>query len=478
MKTSERILDRGRAAFLAAGLFGVAMPVAGQPVGVVGGASMQAPAEPITLEQATEMALSSDPRIDEQRANVARAQALIERVRGEGGLRVSTNLYAGIAPKASDGIFTNGTNTCPAGDSCTLRDDGTDLDEGFTVTTGLTASIIQPLYTFGKLANYEKAARLNRDVSRSEVSITRGKTWLTVRRAYWGYLTARDTREMLEGVKRQVDRTRDGMREDAEAGRAPMSELYALESGAAQLERYLAEAESVEAITLDGLKTIIGLPIDADLTVAASHIEPIAMPEQELADLAQQALSQRPEMAMAEKGQAAMRSYVAARKNEIFPNLYAGVVAGGAYTPERDRLNNPYINQPLNQAYATPVIGVQWEFNPGVVRANISDAEAQMQGVVAKAQLARQGIPFQVAEAYHQSQGLDRQIRALSSAKENTRRWMLSSFMDFQAGLIDGGKLADAVRANTEAQADYFRKINDYNMSVAQLAVATGDYPQ
>lgn len=477
MKTSKRILDRGRAALLAAGLFGVAMPVAGQAAGVASGASMPAPAEPITLGQATEMALSSDPRIDEQRANVARAQALIERVRGEGGVRVSANLYAGIAPKASDGIFTNGSNTCPDA-GCTLRDDGMDLDEGFAVTTGLTASIIQPLYTFGKLANYEKAARLNRDVSQSEVSITRGKTWLTVRRAYWGYLTARDTREMLAGVKRQVDRTRDDMREDAEAGRAPMSEMYALESGAAQLERYLAEAESVEAIALDGLKTIIGLPIDAELTVAASHIEPIAMPEKELADLAQQALAHRPEMAMAENGQAAMRSYVAARKNEIFPNLYAGVVAGGAYTPGRERLNNPYINQPLNQAYATPVIGVQWDFNPGVVRANISDAEAQMQGVVAKAQLARQGIPFQVAEAFHQSQGLDRQIQALGSAKENSRKWMVSSFMDFQAGLIDGGKLADAVRANTEAQADYFRTINDYNMSVARLAVATGDYPQ
>ncbi len=478
MKTSERILERGRAALIAAGLFGIAPPVAGQSAEIASGASVEAPAEPITLEQATEMALSSDPRIDEQRANVARAQALIERVKGEGGVRVSANLYAGIAPKASDGIFTNGSNTCPPDDGCTLRDDSMDFDQGVTVTSGLTATIIQPLYTFGKLENYEKAARLKRDVNQSEVSIARGKTWLTVRRAYWGYLTARDTHEMLMGVKRQVDRTRDDMREDAEAGRAPMSQLYALESGAAQLERYLAEAESVKAIALDGLKTIIGLPIDADLTVAASHIEPIAMPDKELTQLSQEALAHRPEMAMAENGQAAMRSYVAARKNEIFPNLYAGVVAGGAYTPGRDRLYNPYINQPLNRAYATPVIGVKWEFNPGVVRANISDAEAQMQGVVARAQLARQGIPFQVAEAYHQSHGLDRQIQALNSAKKNSRKWMVSSFMDFQAGLIDGGKLADAVRANTEAQADYFRKINDYNMSVAQLAVATGDYPQ
>ena len=445
---------------------------------VVGPATAAVPNEPVTLAQATELALNSNPRIDEQRANVARAQALIERVQGEGGMRLSANLYAGLAPKASDGIFTNGTNTCPANESCTLRDDGADLDEGITVTSGLTASIIQPLYTFGKLENYGDAARLNRDVKASEVALARGETWLTVRRAYWGYLAARDTRRMLEGVKRKVEDARDDLREDVDEGRATMSQLYAIESGAARLDRYLAEAGSVESIALDGLKTIIGVPIAAEIEVAERRIEPVDLPDSALPDLADRALAQRPEMAMAENGQAAMRNYVAARKSERYPNLYAGVVAGVTYTPGRERLNNPYINQPLNQGYATPVIGLKWDFNPGVVRANVSDSEAQLRAVVAKAELARQGIPFQVAEAYHQAHGLDRQIRALDAAKDNTRKWMVSSFLDFQAGLIDGGKLAEAVKANTEVQADYFRAINDYNMSVARLAVATGDYPQ
>ena len=468
MKNRNRIFARGCRGVIALSL---AALVAGPVVAA-------APNEPITLEQATEMALNSDPRIDEQRANVARAQALIERVQGEGGVRMSANLFAGLAPKASDGIFTNGTNTCPANESCTLRDDGADLDEGITVTTGLTASIIQPLYTFGKLSNYGEAARLNRDVKASEVALARGETWLTVRRAYWGYLAARDTRRMLEGVKRKVEGTRDDLREDVDEGRATMSQLYAIESGAARLERYLAEAQSVESIAIDGLKTIIGVPIATEIEVADPRIEPVALPERELADLADRALAQRPEMAMAENGQAAMRNYVAARKSERYPNLYAGVIAGAAYTPGRERLNNPYINQPLNRAYATPVVGIKWDFNPGVVRANVSDSEAQLQAVVAKAELARQGIPFQVAEAYHQAHGLDRQIRALDNAKDSTRKWMVSSFLDFQAGLIDGGKLADAVKANTETQADYFRAINDFNMSVARLAVATGDYPQ
>ena len=460
MKRRSGIFARGSRGLIALSLAALA----------AGPLAAATPSGPVTLEQATEMALNSDPRIDEQRANVARAQALIERVQGEGGVRMSANLFAGLAPKASDGIFTNGSNTCPANESCTLRDDGNDLDEGITVTTGLTASIIQPLYTFGKLSNYGEAARLNRDVKASEVALARGETWLTVRRAYWGYLAARDTRRMLEGVKRKVEDTRDDLREDVDEGRATMRQLYAIESGVGRLERYLAEAESVEAI--------IGVPIGEQIEVAEPRIDPLPLPGAELNELADRALAQRPEMAMAEHGQAAMRNYIAARKSERYPNLYAGVVAGVNYTPGRDRLENPYINQPLNQAYATPVIGLKWDFNPGVVRANVSESEARLQAVVAKAELARQGIPFQVSEAYHQAHGLDRQIRALGNAKDSTRKWMVSSFLDFQAGLIDGGELAEAVKANTETQADYFRAVNDYNMSVARLAVATGDYPQ
>lgn len=433
---------------------------------------------PLTLQKATEMALHADPRIDEQRANVAAAKALIAKVRGEGGVRFEANLYANLAPRANDGFFTNGTNTCPAGSDCTLRTDGNKINNGITLSGGLTASIIMPLYTFGKLENYETAAKLNSDVKNDEVAIAKGKTWLTVRRAYWGYLTARDTRRMLESVRRRVNDTEQGLQKKVDAGTAKMSDLYALENGVALLDRYIAEAQGVEKVALDGLKTIIGVPIADTIKVADKHIAQISLPGDSLDNYARQALANRPEMRMAQSGMAALRHYIQARKDERYPNVYAGVIAAGQYTPGRDRISNPYMYDPLNYGIATPVLGIKWSFNPGVQSANVSEAEAKMQGVVAKAQLAQQGIPFQVAEAYHRMHALDKQIAALDRAKTASKRWMISSFLDFQAGLVDGGKLAEAVKANATAEAEYFSALNNFNLEVAQLHVATGDYPQ
>ena len=440
------------------------------------GAAQAAQAMTVNLEQATQMALNADPRIEEQRANVAAAQALIERVDGEGGIRASLNLYAGLAPKARDGIFTNGTNTCPAGQDCTLRSDGMKLNDGITVSAGIMASIIQPLYTFGKLENYRTAAQYNKMFKSEEVALAKGQTWLTVRRAYYGYLTARDTRQFLVGVRQQLADTEGPLTKKAEAGKSPMRDVYALQNGLGQLDRYIAEAKGVEAIALDGLKTIIGVPIKDDLSVADGHIEPVALPAGNLQQFAAQALDDRPEMKMAQNGLAALRAYVAARKADYYPDLYAGVILAGQYTPGRDRIDNPYLYDPLNTGFATPVLGLKWDFNPGVLRANVSDAEAQLQGAVAKAQLAQIGIPYQVSEAYHGAESLKQQVAALDKARAASRRWMISSFLDFQAGLVDGGVLALAVAGNTQTQVDYLRAINDYNMKVAELKLATGDY--
>lgn len=442
------------------------------------GATQGAQAVSVTLDQATQMALQADPRIEEQRANVAAAQALIQKVDGEGGLRASVNLYAGLAPKASNGIYTNGTNTCAPGQNCTLRSDGMSLNDGITVSGGVMASIIQPLYTFGKLENYRTAAEYNKKFKTEEVTLAKGQTWLTVRRAYYGYLTARDTLQFLVGVRQQLADTEAPMTKKADEGKVPMRDVYALQSGLGMIDRYIAEAQGVEAVALDGLKTIIGVPIKDDLTVADAHIQPVALPTGDLQQFAQQALDDRPEMKMAQNGLAALRAYVSARKADYYPDLYAGIILAGQYTPGRERIDNPYIYDPLNTGIATPVVGLKWDFNPGVLRANVSDAEAQLQGAVAKAQLAQIGIPYQVSEAYHGAESLKQQIAALDKARTASRRWMISTFLDFQAGLVDGGVLGLAVAGNTQNQVDYLRAINDYNMKVAELKLATGDYPQ
>ena len=52
---------------------------------------------------------------------------------------------------------------------------------------------------------------------------------------------------------------------------------------------------------------------------------------------------------------------------------------------------------------------------------------------------------------------------------------MISTYADFEAGLETSTNLVTAFQGYVLAYTDYFRAVNDYNVTVARLKVATGE---
>ncbi|MDZ4263610.1 MAG: TolC family protein [Pseudomonadota bacterium] len=429
-------------------------------------------AETLTLDQAIERALSADPRIEERQHLVAAARGLLQEVEGNGDWFVDANAFVGLAPQASGNIFENGACTAA---QCNLRDDRYDID-GLTGWFNLQMGLIKPLYSFGKFENYLAAAKANIEIKGGDVRLQRVATVLDVKKAYYGYLAARDARLLLGDVDKRIQSAIElvsGWLEDG-GGDAKQSDLYALQAGQALLGKYRAQAVALEKIALAGLKVVTGVGLDADIEVADQRLEPVALPELSLAELKQQALSDRPEMQQLEAGLKARRSLVEASKAGNRPNLYAGLVGMVSYAPGRDRLNNPFISDPFNDAGITPVVGVKWDWKGGVQRGKTASAQAELDALISKSDLARMGIPYQVAEQYYQVQGYHESVEKLAEASRSSRRWMIASYTDFEAGLEKADKVMTAFQAYVVASSDYIQTTFDYNMHVAQLESATG----
>jgi len=430
-------------------------------------------AETVSLDEAVARALAADQRIGERRHLVEAARALLQEALGHRGLRYDVNAFVGIAPGVDGGFFKEG-KTCTT--SCTPRDDLYELNDGLSPWVSVQFKIIKPLYTFGKIERYAEAAQGNVDVKRQDVRLARAEVRWDVTRAYYGYLAARDMRRLLEDVDRRIGKAlrlvERWLKEGG--GRAKRSDLYALQTGQALARRFLAQARGVEAVALDGLKVLTGAGLDAELGVADRELRPLPLPEGRLRELIARALERRPEMAQLEAGMRARRALVAARKAEAKPNVYAGVVGSLAWAPNRDRLDNPYIVDPFNHAGATPVLGLKWEFASGVQPARVARARAELEALVAKASFAREGIPFQVAEAWHKVRAGRRQVEALERASRAARRWLITAYADFEAGLERTERLVDAFQAYVFAHSDYLTAVHDYDLAVAHLERVTG----
>ncbi|GEP32219.1 RND transporter [Sulfuriferula plumbiphila] len=428
-------------------------------------------AQTVNLAQAEQMSLSADPRVKEREQLVESARALLEQAQAKDGWRVNANLFVGLAPQVNGGFYQGGA---PSG--TTPRRDGP-FPGGLSDWTSLQVALIKPLFTFGKIQHYSEAAQGNIDVRRGDVRISRADTVLDVKRAYYGYLTARDLRRFLEDVQSRLDsavtRVSHNLKEDN--GQSRQSDLYALQAARGMLGKYLSQAKAIEKISLDGLKVLTGVGMDADLQVADASLAPVALPRDSLAELQSRALLDRPEMAQLEAGMRARRALVAAKKSEQYPDVYAGIVGTANYASRRDRLNNPYIYDPFNNAGLTPVVGVKWDMEFGVVPAKVAQEQAELEALNYKNQYAQAGIPFQVSAAYQQVQANYDAQRDLAAGAAAARRWMISALADFSAGLGHADKVAEALKSYALTQAEYLKTVNDYNMDVAQMYRAVGE---
>ena len=434
-------------------------------------AALPAQAETINLQQAVQMSLAADPRIKEREQVVEAARGMLEEVQGNAGWRVSANAFIGLAPEVEGGFYQGGafSGTVP-------RTDGDRID-GISDWTHLDFALIKPLYTFGKVERYGEAAQGNIDLKRGELKQTRGDTIYDTKRAYFGYLTARDIRVFLEDMQGRLNSAIKSVERNLkeETGESRQSDLYALQTAKGLLAKYVHQARAVEKISLDGLKVLTGVGLKAELSVADERIEPVPFPQIELADFQARALQERPEMQQLEAGLRARRALVAAKKADRMPDVYAGVIGQFNYASQRERLDNPYLYDPFNGGGLTPVVGVKWDSVFGVASARANQAQAELEALNHKKAFAVAGIPFEVSEAYANARANHDAQRDLAEGAAAARRWMVATMADLSAGIETADKVADAIRNHVLAQTEYLRTVNDYNMNVAQLARLTGE---
>lgn len=431
-------------------------------------------AEPMSLEQAIERASQADHRIKEREQLVLAAQALLDEAKGNQGLLIGVNAYVGLAPQVDGGFYNDGASTCTSG--CQPRSDAYKI-KGLSPWTNLDFTLIKPLYTFGKIEHYSEAARGNIEIKQGDVRLQRGKIAMDVSQAYFGYLAARDTRAMLEDVRHRLQSSLDLVKTwlDEGEGEAKQSDLYALETGSAMIDSYLAKARAVENIATEGLRLLTGIPDDQPLELADERLKALELPALSQAELQKKALENRAEMTQVESGLRARRALVEGKQAEGRPNIYAGVVGSFAYTPNRERLDNPFIYDYFNHTVATPVVGMKWDFSMGVQPARVAQAQAELNALVEKAAFARQGIPFEVSEAYYNVQALNKSVQSLEHGSHSARRWMVSGYADFEAGLESADKVMTAFQGYVLAYSEYLKTVYDYDMQIARLRLVTGD---
>lgn len=345
--------------------------------------------------------------------------------------------------------------------------------------TSADATIIQPLFTFGKISENMKAATHGIEVDRSRKEQRANEIALKVREYYYGLLLAREMKELVLEIQETLSKAREKAQKLLDQGSESVEELdlYKLDAFSGEVAKYLEEAKKGESLALAALKTRLGLSIDAPLEISNQRLVMIEQTAPAFETFVDRARTKRPEYRQIEEGIKARSALVEASRANYYPDIFLGGLFSWAYAEDRDRIRNPYINDQFKHINGGVALGLRWKLDFGITGAKVSAERAQYNRLLSTKEFADANIPLQIRKYYLEMKEAENSATATKIAYTNSKKWAVTALANFDFGVGPAKEIFEALQAYARMRAAYFQSLYNYRMAWANLDYATGEPP-
>ena len=337
-------------------------------------------------------------------------------------------------------------------------------------------TLVQPLYTFGKITGLREAAAEGVKADRAKVEEKASDVILRIKELYYGRLLTSDLLGLIDEIsgdlEKAIDKTERQLKADAPG--VDEVDLYKLKAFRGEILKNRNEAQKGFDLATAALRTFAGLdpgqPFELDakgLDAAPRQVEP---EDQAIGT----ALDLRPEMAQVRAGLRATEALIQVEESSLYPQFFLAMNGYYAQAGNRTFQQNPFIFDPLNDRFLAVVLGLKYNFDFGITRGKIRAAQAEHLKVKETKQFAEQGIPLQVRKAHRELAEAIETIRATDEGWRNARKWLVAAKANFDLGVGDARDLGEAAETYAKLRAENFKATYNYNLALANIEHATG----
>lgn len=424
-----------------------------------------APQAPLNLDDCIRLALKTAPELGEAQSDIALATSKLDEAKSYRFPQLQMTTLLGPAPIAHQNAITPVIKT----------DESLFSINSLTWFTSADATIIQPIYTFGKISENMKAATHGIEVDRSRKEQRANEVVLKVHEYYNGLLLAREMKELVLEVEEILIRAREKAQKllDQGSDTVDQMDLYKLDAFSGMATKYLEEAKKGEALALSALKARMGMPVDARIEIGTERLVIIDTEIPPIETYIEDARHKRPEFHQIAEGLKARSALVEAAKANYYPDIFLGGLFSWAYADGRDRIHNPYINDHFNHLNAGVALGARWKLDFGITGAKVAGESAQYNRLLSTRDFADINIPLQVKKYYLDMIEGKNSATATRGAYLNAKKWAVTAIANFDFGLGPAKDIFEALQAYSTMRADFFKSVYNYRVAAANLDYAT-----
>jgi len=424
----------------------------------------------VGLHDCIEKALATAPELGEADADIELTSAKLDEAKAHRYPQIDLLGLTGPVPqaRATPGFAPQVSSP----DSISHHDRWTWFGKG-------DVTLVQPLYTFGKISENMKAASHGIEVDRAKKEQRRNEIALKVKEYYYGILLARELKEVVMEVQEDLAKARTTARKLLDKGSDNVEEtdIFKLESYEGEARNYLEEAKKGEELALAALRTRIGLAADAPFDIATERLEPEEVKGTDLSAYLEISRARRPEYRQIQEGLKAREALVEAARADYYPDIFAGGLLSAAYAEKRDRVSNPWVPDEFNHFWAGVALGIKWHIDFGITRAKVAEERAQYNRLLSTSQFAEANIPLQIRKSYLDLQAAEKSIATSKESYASSKKWTVASLSNFDFGIGPSKDIFDGLQQYAKMRTAYFQAIYNQKMALANLSYATGEVP-
>lgn len=415
---------------------------------------------PYDLAGCVRMALASSPSIQAAEADLQIAENRLRQVHAARFLpSVDFTWIFGPSPEARGDALTGVSNW-----------------RRMSVFTSTELSLVQPVFTFGKLDAAVEAASGGIGAQRAGLDRSRFDLEQQVARAYYLLLLANQLRDLAHESRAEIDRARRTIVEklEADTGDFTYTDLHRLDRFVYDVEENANKVVKSQALARSALRILVGLSQTDSLVLADGSLRPVDVQIRPL-EYYLSLVEGRPDLGQLREVLRTRSAQVRAVRTDLFPQVFVAGRFRYGIAPNRDRQRNPFLKDEFNVTELGAVLGFRQSLSFASTRARVKEARLSYEKLGYQARLAVQGARLEIEGAYRSLIEAKANIGAARDARRSTRRWFISARDGFNAGLEEAGEMVDAVKEYGIIRAKYYQAVLEFNLAWVALRRATGN---
>lgn len=419
----------------------------------------------LSLVQCVAEAERTYPGMAAARHKIAASEAQLNEAWVAPFLNVSTTGVLSISPTARG----NSTYSPDAFGQNPFLNDVSYLTR-WTIETGVPVSP----WTWYRLGRVRDAARAGVRANEFEAVKTRLELRTNVRRAFFALQLARDTQYLLDRAKGYLDEAERHINtlRDSDAGAVSQNDLRQLRMNRYELLARKSEADRGEATARTTLGLLTGTGdtidiVDEPLCAYGTTLHP-------LVHYLTEARLNRPEVGMIRAGVSAREAALSIQRGAYFPDIALGMSVGIASAPTISEQPNPFSANNSNYAFWGAALVLRWNFEPLANTFRVRRLTEELAMTEAQQRLALGGIAVEVTEVYQRALDAQNRERFYGLAEAEGYEWFTAVFQEYEAGTGELSSIITPLRQYLQMRFSHLQTVHDYNVALAQLAMATG----